>query len=58
MLYDPISGEDLYVAALERIAALEAEVKKLREVQPFCVCKYDWTDGTGWCQECGKERKE
>lgn len=22
-----------------------------------CTCDADWTDGTGWCESCGKERK-
>jgi hypothetical protein len=21
-----------------------------------CACEADWTDGTGWCEQCGFER--
>ena len=43
----------LYLAeALARI--LE---RTIPPVNGNCDCEYDWTDGTGWCNNCGKERK-
>jgi len=36
--------------------------KRLEKVEDYitqlpCLCKEDFTDGTAYCEQCGKERK-
>lgn len=39
---------------------METDSQILLEVADIlntCNCKYDFTDGTGFCQECGRKEK-
>ena len=41
---------------LEKVFDLHG-ISFIRLHDPFvCNCKEDWTDGTGWCENCGCER--
>lgn len=37
--------------------AAEAAWNAAKKESDYCTCEIDWSDGTAYCQECGKKVK-